>query len=111
VLTDRLGDLVADGEGRVEAGQWVLEDEPDLLAAQTAHRLLGEFEHVDPVEHDFAAHDLPRRIGDESRDRQGRHALTAARLADETEGLAVVEIEGHVVDGLDDAVRREEVGG
>ena len=32
VLADRLGDLVADGEGRVQARQRVLEDEPDLLA-------------------------------------------------------------------------------
>jgi hypothetical protein len=42
VLADRLTDLVADGQGRIEARERILEDEPDLLAAQLAHRLVAE---------------------------------------------------------------------
>ena len=110
VLADRLADLVADGQRRVQAGQRVLEDEADLLAAQLAHVLGAELEEVDPVEHDRAGDDLARRIGDEARDRQRRHALAAARLADQPERLAVADVEADVVDRLDDAVRREEVG-
>ena len=110
VLADRLADLVADRQRRVQAGERVLEDEPDLLAAQLAHVLVAELEEVDPVEHDRAGDDLARRIRDEAGDRQRRDALAAARFADQPERLAVADVEAHVVDRLDDAVGREEVG-
>ena len=54
VLADRLGDLVADGERRIEAGERVLEDEADVLAAQPAHLLGDELEQVDALEQDLA---------------------------------------------------------
>ena len=68
-----------------------------------------ELEDVDPIEQDLAGHDPAGRVRDEPRDRQRRHALAATGFADEPEGLPVVDVEGDVVDGLDDAVRREEV--
>jgi hypothetical protein len=45
---DRLGDLVADGQHRVQRGHRVLEDHGDLLAPDLAHRLLVEVEQVAP---------------------------------------------------------------
>ena len=107
---DRLADLVADRQRRVEAGQRVLEDEPDLLAAQLAHVLGAELQQVDAVEQDRAGDDLAGRVGHEPGDRQRRDALAAAGLADQPERLAVADVEADVVDRLDDAVRREEVG-
>ena len=62
VLADGLGDLVADRERRVQAGQRVLEDEPDLLAAQLADAVVVELEDVDPVEGDRAGDDPPGRV-------------------------------------------------
>ena len=53
--------------------------------------------------------DPARRVRDEPRDRQRRHALAAAGFADQAERLAVADVEAHVIDGLDDPVRREEV--
>ena len=110
VLADGLADLVADGQRRVEAGQRVLEDEPDLLAAQLAHVLRAELQQVDAVEQDRARDDPARRIRHEPRDRERRDALAAAGFADEAERLAVADVEADVVDRLDDAVGREEVG-
>ena len=110
MLADGLGDLVADRQRRVQAGQRVLEDEPDLLAAQLAHVVVAELEDVDAVEQDRAGDDLARRVGHEPGDREGGHALAATRLADEAERLAVPDLEAHVVDGLDDPVGREEMG-
>ena len=42
VDADRLGDLVADGVDRVEAGHRLLEHHGDVVAADAAHRLLVE---------------------------------------------------------------------
>ena len=102
MLADRLGDLVADRQRRVQARQRVLEDEADLLAAQVAHVVLVHLEDVDPVEDDLAGDDPSGRVRDEPGDRQRRHALAAARLANEPERLAVAELEADVVDRLDD---------
>ena len=98
-------DLVADGQRRVQAGQRVLEDEPDLLAPQLAHVLGAELQEVDPVEQDRARDDPAGRIRDEPRDRQRRDALAAAGFADQPERLAVADVEADIVDRLDDAVR------
>ena len=42
VLADGLGDLVPDREGRVQARERVLEDEPDLLAPQSMGGVRGQ---------------------------------------------------------------------
>ncbi len=61
VQQQRLGDLVADGEDRVERGQRLLKDHRDVVATDPAHRLLRQREQVAPVEADLAADNLPRR--------------------------------------------------
>ncbi len=48
----RLGDLIADREDRVERGHRLLEDEADAGAADRAHRALVEVEQVAAVELD-----------------------------------------------------------
>src|SRR5215217_1772830 len=46
----------------------------------------------------------------EAQDRQRRHRLAAARLADDAERLAGFEVERDAVDGAHDAVAGEEMG-
>ena len=88
----------------------VLEDEADVLAAQLAHLVGRQLEQVDALEEDLAATRSCRADpGRAASDRQRRDALAAARLAHEPERLAVAELEADVVDGVDDAIRREEV--
>ena len=86
-LAQRLGDLVADREHRVQAGRRVLEDHRDLAAAQ--RRELGRLEapsRSSPRQQDLAAEDLAR-VGHEAQQRAQGDALAAAGLADQADGL------------------------
>ena len=55
------------------------------------------------AEQDLAAGDAPGRIGDQSHDRQARHRLAGAGLADHRQRLARVERERDVLDRSDEA--------
>ncbi len=95
---DDLGDLVADGERRVERGHRLLEDHRDSVATQLSHRGFGELQQIDAVEHDLAARDTSWRIRDEAHDRQSGHALPAPGLADNAERASRFDAEADVVD-------------
>src|SRR6476660_3141940 len=73
------------------------------------HLVVVHLQDVDAIEDDLAGDDPAGWVRYQPSDRQRSHALPAARLTDQPEGLAVAELERDVVDGLDDAVRREEV--
>ena len=96
VHPDRLGDLIADGEERVQRRHRVLQDHRDPLAADSSHLRLGLLHEVDALEHDLARDDLGRRRQHpEQRERQGR--LARARLTHDAERLALIERQGDVV--------------
>ena len=98
VHIDRLGNLHADGECRVERTHRLLEDHRDAIAANLAHLRVRQLEQVLAFEHDFAGHDATRRIGNQPHQRHRGHALARARLADDGQGLASLQREGHIVD-------------
>ena len=50
------------------------------------------------AEQDLAADDAPGRIGDQSHDRQARHRLARARLADHRKRLSRIDREGDILD-------------
>jgi hypothetical protein len=52
VAEQRLGDLVADGEERIEARHRLLEDHRDVVAAHLAH-LFRQRQNIAAVEHDL----------------------------------------------------------
>ena len=56
---DRLGDLAPDRPGRVQRGHRVLEDHPDVVAADLAHLGLGQGDEVAAVEPDLPAEIWP----------------------------------------------------
>jgi hypothetical protein len=60
---DRLGDLVADGVHRVEAGHRLLEDHRDLVAADAAHLALALLDQVLALEEHLAAAMRPGGTG------------------------------------------------
>ena len=108
---DRLHQLVADGEHRVERGHRVLEDHGDLSAPDVAHLLLGEaragrtsWNRIWPVT------TSPAGPFDQPHHREGAHRLAAPRLPHHPELLALVDGEGHPVDGAHDALVSGEVG-
>ena len=71
VFADRLGDLLAGGEHRVERGHRLLKDHRDVSAADAAHRRVvgaGEIEHaaVAAAEGEAAADDAAAAVFDEA---------------------------------------------
>src|SRR3990172_1900698 len=95
---DRLADLVADGEDRIERGHRLLKDHRDLVAADLAHLLIFEPEQIPAAIEDLSADDFSRRRSDQAHDRKRSDALAAARLADQAEGFPFVDGKGHAVD-------------
>ena len=76
---DRLGDLVADREQRVQRGHRVLQDHRDALAAHMPHLLVGFEDEIFALEQHLAADDPGGRRQD-AHDRQGQRALAGARI-------------------------------
>ena len=101
-----LADLLLDGVQRVERGHRLLEDDRDLLAADLAHVMARRLEQVLAAEADLAGGMRGRRIGQQPQDRQRRDGLARARFADQRHDLALGDVEGDVLDGVDDGRRR-----
>src|SRR5262245_7041668 len=111
---NRFAYLEADTEHRIEAGDWVLEDDRDAAAANPPHLALGLLEQVPAVETDGAADNPGVGLRHQPQDGQRGHRFTAARLADDAEALASIQLETDAVDGPVDATAafqmRPEVG-
>jgi hypothetical protein len=110
VPRDRLGDLSPDRERRVQRRHRVLEDHRDLAPANVLEIVFGQLRQIRSLEQHLARHDLRGRPRDQAHERERRDRLPAARLADDSERLALVDLEADAVDGPDHAVAREEMG-
>jgi len=97
VQAQGLGQLEADGEAGIETRRRLLEDHRDLLADDRAPLALAGAEQVAPGEGEPLRAHAARR-GDEPHQREHRHALAGARLADDAQHLAFVEREAHALD-------------
>src|SRR5262249_44658204 len=103
MATDRLDDLVANGERRIERGHRLLEDHGEPRATQVAQLARRDLEQVAAFEMNLAAHfGILRR--QQAHDGERRHALAAARLAYQSQGAAALEREVDAVDGANRAV-------
>ena len=109
-LGDDLAQLVADSEHRVQRGLGVLQDHRDSASSNLTHLSVALGEKVFPVQQHLALHGAGRRIGQQTQHRQRRHALAAARLADEAQHLATAKRETDTIDSLHDAASREKIG-
>ncbi|ABA48402.1 hypothetical protein BURPS1710b_2632 [Burkholderia pseudomallei 1710b] len=96
VQLDRLADLLADREERIERGHRLLEDHRDVRAAQRAHLALALVGERLAREADRAAH---VGVAQQAQDRQRGDALAGARFADERDALAAADRKRYVVDG------------
>src|SRR3972149_5428105 len=75
VELQRLRDLLADGEHRVEGGHGLLKDHGDAVAAHLAQLIVVELQDVVAVEEHFTGDDAARRDGGEPKEGKGAHAL------------------------------------
>ncbi len=88
VPADRLGQLIADGEDRIERTHRLLEDHGDALAADGAQLRGAGGQQILALEEDLAAEHARGWRRQQTEDREGRDALAAAGLADEAEDFA-----------------------
>src|SRR5262249_30548827 len=105
--THRLGDLLADGEDRIERGRRLLEDHGDAAAAQVGERARPHVEDLVALQPD-AARPARTPLRMQAQDRAQGDALARARLAQDPQGLAALEVEAHAGHGMHGAVGRGE---
>src|SRR5581483_6844915 len=98
---DRLDDLVANRKTRIERRHRLLKNHREPVAAQIPQGLVRRLQEIKTVEADRAS-DLRRLLRQQAHDRQRRHALAAAGLADEAERCAIGDAEIDAVDGMGD---------
>ena len=99
VLHQRLADLLADREHRVQRGHRILEHAGDLAAAQLLQLAHRRGQHVAALERDRAR--ALGVVGQQVQDRHGGHAFARARLADEGDGGVLGHVEADALDGVE----------
>ena len=97
---ERLPDVVEQRHPRIERPERILEDHLDL-GPERAQLLPGQLGQVHDGPLARPEEDLPARRRHGPEDAAGGRRLAAAALADEPEGLALADLEAHVVDGAD----------
>jgi hypothetical protein len=99
---------ICDRQQRVEVARRVLEDHGDAAAAQAAHRLFRQAEHILALEQDGAGHDARWRCLVQPQQAARQHRLAAAGLADDAQRLAGLQRQVDAVEHVQRAVERIE---
>jgi hypothetical protein len=107
---EHFGDLVADGENRIERCHRLLKDHGDALSADFSHLLLAELDQVLPLEEDLAADNPARRFRDDPHNAGGGHRFAAAGFAHNTQGFAFVQKKRCTVHGAGNSFERVKIG-
>ncbi len=110
VTLQRLGDLAAHREHRVQRGHRILEDHRDVLAPDTPQLPVGQLQQIPSFEPHLPPDDAPGRLRDEPQNAQHRDALARSRLTHHAERLAGIEVVAHLVHGVHHAVIGVEFG-
>ena len=109
MFLQRLDQLGADRQHRVQRGHRILEHDRQRPAAQLAQFLRRELQQVLPVEH-HAAGELCL-LRQQLQDRPRQHGLAAAGFADDAERLAGANGEVHPIHRAQIAARGRQVDG
>ena len=97
VQANRLADLIANPDHRVERSHRLLKDHGNAVTADLSHLGFIEREQILAFEQDRAADDAARRARHKAHDRERTHALAASGLADDRQRLATTNVEREVV--------------
>jgi hypothetical protein len=96
-----LGDLFAHGPYRAQAGHGVLEHHGDVGAADAAQARLGQAQQILSIEQDAAGADARGGLRQQAQHGAAQHALAAAGLAHQAQGLARDHVKTHAAAGDD----------
>ena len=105
VIAQRVDDLAADPQHRIERVHRALGDQRDRRQPQPPHLLFRHRQEIDPVEQRFARLDSAGRL-DQAQQRQRDRRFARAGLADQAEAFAASQIEADAVDRPDRTARR-----
>ena len=97
---DDLCDLFRHGHNRIEARHRILENHGNLLAADFAHLLNGEFEQILSVKEDFAGNDFRRRLRQDTHHGFNRGGFACAGFSHKAQRFAVPERKIQVFHGM-----------
>src|SRR5260370_31366063 len=92
----RFADLVGNRQNRIERRHWILEDHRDFPAADRAKLARRHRQHILAGMEDPSGRTC-RRGRMEAKNRQCRHALSAAGFADNTERFSLGEVKADIV--------------
>jgi len=98
MLRQRLADLRAHGQHRIQAGHRLLKNHGDARTAQGAHGDFRQGKQILAVEFDAATDNACRR-GQQAHQGQGRHRLAATGFTQERERLAAFNAKTHRIHG------------
>ena len=107
VLLQRLDQLGADGQHRIERGHRVLEHDRQRTAAQLAQFLRRQLQQILPIEHHAAGEFCFLR--QQLQDRARQHGLAATGLADHAERPTGADGEVDTVHRAQIAARRRQI--
>ena len=110
VADQRLHDLIADGEHRVQAGHRVLKDETDPRAAHIAQVVVADLEQVAVAQHDLTTADFGRGRRQKPDQRHHGHRFARAAFADNAQKFTTPQMEADRVDGMNLAAAGAENG-
>ena len=96
VLLERLAEVILDPHQRVQPCHRLLEDQPELGPAEPPELLRREPDEVAPAVEHLAVRG--GALGQQPEDAAAERRLAAARLADEPDDLAGVDVERDAVD-------------
>jgi hypothetical protein len=109
VGVEPFGDLLADGEDRVQGGHRLLEDEADVPAGERPPRSRAHADQLGAGErHRPAGRQV---VGQQAGDGRGGDGLAGTGLADQRQRLAAVEVEADAVHGRELALDAVDVHG
>ncbi len=104
-----LRDLISNREDRIERGHRLLKDHGDPVPPDSPHVGHGKLEEVCSTKVNPPMDDPSRWFRYEAHDRESRHTLATAGLADQPQSFSPIQIEAHIIDGLRDALEGVEM--
>ncbi len=110
VLFQRLGDLAADRQHRIERGHRLLEHHADLTTADLAHFCSRKLHDIATGKQNLTACDASGRISDETQQRERTDRLARSAFADDGYGFPRLHRVGDAVDGTHDSRTGTEFG-
>ena len=100
VTSKGLGDLLSDGQDRIQRGHWLLKDHGDVTPPDVPDPLLIQVQKIGAIKEDLPL-DLGRRTWQKPEDGEGGNALAATALSHQTKGLTPKDLNVQTVHCID----------